>query len=160
MYMLIVGGFNLLGGRAGDLIGRRRVFGAGIVLFAGASSLNGLALASGLLNTARQVGGSIGLAILSTLAAGRTTSLLHGPVTPGSVPAARVPGFHVAFIAAVVLLGAAWTVAALQRSTHRVREPKRVDAPRDLVARAVGCAQCAPVAVTSTSGTPEHHIRR
>ncbi len=109
-------------------------------------------LASGLLNTAQQVGGSIGLAILSTLAASRTTSLLHGPLTPGSVPAARVSGFHVAFIAAAVLLGAAWTVAALQLRTRRVRDRKGVAVPPDLAARAVGCAQCAPVAVASTSG--------
>jgi MFS family permease len=33
MYALIFGGFMLLGGRAGDLIGRKRVFSAGIVLF-------------------------------------------------------------------------------------------------------------------------------
>ena len=109
-------------------------------------------LASGLLNTAQQVGGSIGLAVLATLAASRTTSLLHGPVTRGSVLAARVSGFHVAFIGAAVLLGAAWAVAALQLSTHRVRESKRVDVPRDLAARAVGCAQCAPVAVNNTHG--------
>jgi predicted MFS family arabinose efflux permease len=107
-------------------------------------------LASGLLNTAQQVGGSIGLAILSTLAASRTKSLLHGPVTPGSVPAARVSGFHVAFIAAAVLLGAAWTVAALELRTRRAREPSRMNVPGDLAARAVGCAQCAPVAATST----------
>ena len=104
-------------------------------------------LASGLLNTAQQVGGSIGLAVLSTLAASRTTSLLHGPVTPGSVPAARVSGFHVAFIAAAVLLAAAWTIAALQLRPRRIREPKRVDVPREVAAAAVGCAQCAPVAV-------------
>ena len=104
------------------------------------------------LTASMKVGGSIGLAILSTLAASRTTSLLHGPVTPGSVPEARVSGFHVAFIAAAVLLGAAWTVAALQLRTRQVRDPKRVDVPRDLAARAVGCAQCAPVAVTSASG--------
>jgi EmrB/QacA subfamily drug resistance transporter len=109
-------------------------------------------LASGLLNTAQQVGGSIGLAILSTLAASRTTSLLHGPVTAGSVPAARVSGFHVAFVVAAVLLGAAWALAALQLRTRRVREPKRMDVPRDLAARAVGCAQCAPVAIISTGG--------
>jgi len=104
-------------------------------------------LASGLLNTAQQVGGSIGLAVLSTLAASRTTSLLHGRVTPGLVPAARVSGFHVAFIAAAALLAAAWTIAALQLRPRRALEPKRVDVPRDLAAAAVGCAQCAPVAV-------------
>jgi EmrB/QacA subfamily drug resistance transporter len=122
------------------------------ITLAGTSEVSGedAGLASGLLNTAQQVGGSIGLAILSTLAANRTTTLLHGPVTSGSVPAARVSGFHVAFIAAAVLLGAAWTTAALQLRTRRVAEPRRVDVPPDLAARAVGCAQCAPVAVTNT----------
>jgi predicted MFS family arabinose efflux permease len=131
------------------------------ITLAGTSEVSGedAGLASGLLNTAQQVGGSIGLAILSTLAASRTTSLLHGPVTPGSVPAARVSGFHVAFIAAAVLLGAAWTVAALQLRTRHVREPERVDVPPDLAARAVGCAQCAPVAITSASA-PDQHLRQ
>jgi len=109
-------------------------------------------LASGLLNTAQQVGGSIGLAVLSTLAASRTTSLLHGPVTPGFVLSARVSGFHAAFIAAALLLAAAWTIAVLQLRPRRVREPKRVHVPRDLAAAAVGCAQCAPVAVAGTPG--------
>jgi EmrB/QacA subfamily drug resistance transporter len=112
-------------------------------------------LASGLLNTAQQVGGSIGLAILSTLAASRTTSLLHGAATPVAALEARVSGFQVAFIAAAVLLGAAWTVAALQLRTRRVDDPAPVTVSRDLAARAVGCAQCAPVAVINT---PDRHI--
>ena len=59
-------------------------------------------LASGLFNTAQQVGGSLGLAILSTLSASQTSSLLHG----GSAQlAARVSGYHVAFAAAAVMLG-------------------------------------------------------
>jgi MFS family permease len=53
MYTLIFGGFILLGGRAGDLIGRKRVFGAGIVPFSGASLLNGLAQSSGMLIAGR-----------------------------------------------------------------------------------------------------------
>jgi hypothetical protein len=73
-------------------------------------------------------------------------------VTLGSLHAARVSGFHLAFIAAAVLLGAAWTVAALQLRTRWLDEPKRMQVPPGLAARAVGCAQCAPVAATSTSG--------
>ena len=42
-YTLIFGGFLLLGGRAGDLIGRKRVFLAGVVVFTVASFLNGIA---------------------------------------------------------------------------------------------------------------------
>jgi EmrB/QacA subfamily drug resistance transporter len=104
-------------------------------------------LASGLLNTAQQVGGSIGLAVLATLAASRTSSLLHGPVARGSVPAARVSGFHVAFIAAAVLLGAAWTVVALELRPRRARAPRPVEVAPGAAARAVGCAQCAPVLI-------------
>ena len=42
-YTLIFGGFLLLGGRAGDLIGRKRIFLVGVVVFTVASLLNGLA---------------------------------------------------------------------------------------------------------------------
>jgi EmrB/QacA subfamily drug resistance transporter len=124
------------------------------ITLAGTSEVSGedAGLASGLLNTAQQVGGSIGLAILATLAAHRTASLLHGPVSHASVLSARVSGFHVAFIAAAVLLGAAWTVAASQLRTRRARPPELVDVPPELAARAIGCAQCAPVAVASASG--------
>ena len=104
-------------------------------------------LASGLLNTAQQVGGSIGLAVLATLAASRTTSLLHSPVGPGSVPAARVSGFHVAFTGAAVLLGAALTIVALQLRIRRTRPLRPVEVAPDAAARAVGCAQCAPVLI-------------
>src|SRR5262245_53978936 len=41
-YTLTFGGFLLLGGRAGDLLGRKRVFLAGTLLFSFASLLNGL----------------------------------------------------------------------------------------------------------------------
>jgi EmrB/QacA subfamily drug resistance transporter len=42
-YALVFGGFLLLGGRAGDLMGRKRVFLVGVVIFTVASLLNGLA---------------------------------------------------------------------------------------------------------------------
>ena len=61
-------------------------------------------LASGLFNTAQQVGGSLGLAILSTLAASQTSSLLHGAAAAAPL-AARVSGYHVAFLAAAIMLG-------------------------------------------------------
>jgi len=67
-------------------------------------------LASGLFNTSQQVGGSLGLAILSTLAANKTASMLLG----GSGRAqALVDGFNVAFVAAAVLVAAGALVLLL-----------------------------------------------
>jgi EmrB/QacA subfamily drug resistance transporter len=56
-YTLVFGGFLLLGGRAGDLIGRRRVFLVGVVIFSAASLLNGLAPTSEALIVFRGVQG-------------------------------------------------------------------------------------------------------
>jgi AcrR family transcriptional regulator len=69
-------------------------------------------LASGLFNTAQQVGGSLGLAIRSTLAASQTSSLLHGADAHATAAAlaARVSGYHVAFAAAAIMLDAAEAV--------------------------------------------------
>jgi EmrB/QacA subfamily drug resistance transporter len=66
-YVLVFGGFLLLGGRAADLLGRRRVFMAGLVLFALASLAGGLATSEGALIAARAVQG-LGGAILSPAA--------------------------------------------------------------------------------------------
>jgi EmrB/QacA subfamily drug resistance transporter len=76
-------------------------------------------LASGLFNTAQQVGGSLGLAILSSLAASQTASLLHSG-SAASV-AARVSGYHVAFLAAAIMLaiGAILMTVALRKSHTR-----------------------------------------
>jgi EmrB/QacA subfamily drug resistance transporter len=62
-------------------------------------------LASGLFNTAQQVGGSLGLAILASLAASQTSSVLHASGGAGQL-AARVSGYHVAFLAAAIMLAA------------------------------------------------------
>src|SRR5215475_1867010 len=56
-YLLTYGGFMLLGGRAADLLGRRRVLIAGTVLFGTASIAGGLAGTAALLITARLVQG-------------------------------------------------------------------------------------------------------
>ncbi|MEA2421170.1 MAG: hypothetical protein QOF55_269, partial [Thermoleophilaceae bacterium] len=66
-YVLVFGGFLLLGGRMADLLGRRRVFMAGLVLFALASLAGGLATSEGFLIAARAVQG-LGGAILSPAA--------------------------------------------------------------------------------------------
>jgi len=73
-------------------------------------------LASGLLNTSQQVGGALGLAILSTLAASRTTHLLGTDVAR---PEALTRGYHVAFaVGAAMLAAAAVVIAATIRKHH------------------------------------------
>jgi EmrB/QacA subfamily drug resistance transporter len=66
-YVLTFGGFLLLGGRLADLLGRRRVFMSGLILFALASLAGGFAESEGLLIAARAVQG-LGAAILSPAA--------------------------------------------------------------------------------------------
>jgi EmrB/QacA subfamily drug resistance transporter len=66
-YVLTFGGFLLLGGRMADLLGRRRVFMGGLVLFALASLAGGFATNPGQLIAARAVQG-LGAAILSPAA--------------------------------------------------------------------------------------------
>jgi EmrB/QacA subfamily drug resistance transporter len=66
-YALVFGGFLLLGGRAADLLGRRRIFLAGLVLFTVASLLAGLAWSEGSLIGARALQG-LGAAIITPAA--------------------------------------------------------------------------------------------
>ena len=78
-YALLFGGFLLLGGRAGDLIGRKRVFLAGLVLFTVASLLCGFANGETWLIVARGSQG-LGAALVSPAALSIvTTTFREGP---------------------------------------------------------------------------------
>src|SRR5215210_5134673 len=78
-YALLFGGFLLLGGRAADLLGRRRVFLAGVVVFTVASLLSGLAWSEASLIGARALQG-LGAAIISPAALSiLTTTFAEGP---------------------------------------------------------------------------------
>src|SRR3984957_20469523 len=66
-YTLIFGGFLLLGGRAADLLGRRRLFVAGVIPFSAASLLDGLAQRSTMLIVGRGMQG-LGGALVSPAA--------------------------------------------------------------------------------------------
>jgi EmrB/QacA subfamily drug resistance transporter len=66
-YLITYGGFLLLGGRAGDLLGRRRLMVAGTVLFAVSSMMCGVADSQGLLVGARLAQG-LGAAMMSPAA--------------------------------------------------------------------------------------------
>src|SRR3984893_11910876 len=78
-YALTFGGLLLLGGRAGDILGRRRVFIAGIILFSLASLLGGFATTQAWLLGARALQG-IGAAIVAPAALSLvTTTFPEGP---------------------------------------------------------------------------------
>src|SRR4051812_13783246 len=78
-YALTFGGFLLLGGRAADYLGRRRVFMVGLVLFTIASLVCGLSNSEGMLIAARAVQG-LGAAIISPATLSIITSLFdEGP---------------------------------------------------------------------------------
>ena len=66
-YTLIFGGFLLLGGRASDLLGRQRLFVAGVIVFTIASLINGIATSSGVLIGGRALQG-LGAALVSPAA--------------------------------------------------------------------------------------------
>jgi EmrB/QacA subfamily drug resistance transporter len=72
-YILTYGGFLLLGGRMADLLGRRRVLVAGLLVFAGSSLVGGLAHSESLLIGARFAQG-VGAAMLSPAALSSLTS--------------------------------------------------------------------------------------
>jgi EmrB/QacA subfamily drug resistance transporter len=97
-YTLTFGGLLLLGGRAGDILGRRRVFITGILVFTLASLLGGLATSSGWLLAARAlqgVGGAIAsptaLALITTnFAEGRDRNRALGVFAAVSVSGAAI----------------------------------------------------------------------
>jgi predicted MFS family arabinose efflux permease len=77
-------------------------------------------LASGLFNTSQQIGGALGLAVLSTLATNRTTdelSTVTGPPSAADQSEALVSGFHVTWAASAILLvaGGALLLLLLRR---------------------------------------------
>ncbi len=77
-YTLTFGGLLLLGARAGDLLGRRRTFVAGIALFAAASLLGGFAPTSGVLLAARALQG-IGAAFAAPSSLALLTTMFREP---------------------------------------------------------------------------------
>src|SRR5689334_3055112 len=77
-YLITFGGLLLLAGRLGDLIGRRRVFMAGLALFTTASLVCGLANSQGVLIGARFVQG-IGGALTSAVILGMVVTMFPEP---------------------------------------------------------------------------------
>jgi EmrB/QacA subfamily drug resistance transporter len=84
-------------------------------------------LASGIVNTSFMMGGALGLAVLASLAASRTSTLLH---SGDSKPAALTGGYHLAFVvgAAFALLAAAVGAVLLRAAPAPAHEHARLDA--------------------------------
>lgn len=84
-------------------------------------------LASGLFNATQQVGGALGLAVLSTLATDHTTSAVRDGT---AAPVAQVDGFQIAFVGGAILLGAgAVLLIALLRRRHTASIDTEAPAP-------------------------------
>jgi EmrB/QacA subfamily drug resistance transporter len=77
-YLIAFGGLLLLGGRLGDLLGRKRMFLAGLALFTLASLACGLATSPGMLIAARFIQGA-GAALVSAVALGMLVRLFTDP---------------------------------------------------------------------------------
>ncbi len=108
-YLIPFGGLLLLSGRLGDLIGRKRLFTAGLILFIAASALCGLAQTQGMLIGARFLQG-VGGALTSAVILGMIVTMF-----PGAREQAKAIGIY-SFVAAAgaslgLLLGGVLTEA-------------------------------------------------
>jgi EmrB/QacA subfamily drug resistance transporter len=92
-YLITFGGFLLLAGRFGDLVGRKKVFLAGLVMFSAASVLCGVASSQGMLIVARLLQGVGGAVASSVILAIIVTEF------PGKAEQARAMGMY-AFVSA------------------------------------------------------------
>jgi EmrB/QacA subfamily drug resistance transporter len=77
-YLITFGGFLLLGGRLGDLLGHRTLFLAGVALFTAASAVCGFSNSQGMLIAARAVQG-VGGAVVSAVALSLMMTLFTDP---------------------------------------------------------------------------------
>ena len=146
-YTLTFGGLLLLGGRAGDILGRRRMFLAGIVIFTLASLAGGLATSASLLLAARAVQGVGGAlaspAVLALVVSGfpegkeriRALAIYSAVVTGGSSLGLVLGGLitqwaswrWVLFIN--VPIGIAVAILTPMFVTETPRQPGRFDLP-------------------------------
>jgi len=82
-------------------------------------------LASGIVNTSFMMGGALGLAVLASIAASRTSGQLAAQVDRAT---ALTSGYHAAFLAGAVFAGLAATVGALMLRTTKTVSPEHVEA--------------------------------
>ncbi|MGP0025329.1 MAG: MFS transporter [Streptosporangiaceae bacterium] len=115
-------------------------------------------VASALVNTMQQVGGSIGTAALSTVALTATTTYLAvhhaGPLAPAT---AAVHGYTVAFTVSAVLFGVGAVVAALLVPSRRRLEELRALAQTADAAPAIGQAPAESLTADGAIPAAEPH---
>src|SRR5690242_18809226 len=90
-YSLVFGSLLLLGGRAADLLGRRRMFLGGLAIFTASSLASALAGSAAALFAAR-AGQGLGAAMLSPAALSIITGSFHGPARAKALAAWGVVG--------------------------------------------------------------------
>jgi len=99
-------------------VGMGMIFAPSMATATGAVDPHDAGVASALVNTMQQVGGSIGVALLSTFSATAATSFVaaHGGPTPSTLAAAAVHGYTTAFwwAAGIFLIGAVFTSLLLR----------------------------------------------
>ena len=154
-YALTFGGLLLLGGRAGDILGRRRMFLTGIILFSAASLLGGLATSQAWLLAARALQGAGGAIVAPAALSLVTTNFPEGP------PRNRAMGVYAAMSivggAVGLLVGGVLTTYASWRWVLFVNVPIGI-AVALLAPRALGEGQRhpgrfdLPGAITGTAG--------
>ena len=112
-YTLTFGGLLLLGGRAGDILGRRRVFIAGMILFSAASLLGGFATTEAWLLAARAVQGAGAAIIAPSALALISTTFPEGPPrnrAMGVYSAMSIGGAAVGLMAGGLMAGGLLTI--------------------------------------------------
>src|SRR5260370_8092080 len=100
-YALAFGGLLLLGGRAGDLLGRRKMFIAGLLLFSAASLAGGFANSEAFLLTAPAVQGAGGALVAPAALSLITNTFAEGPPPPrafGVHPPISIPARPLALL--------------------------------------------------------------
>jgi EmrB/QacA subfamily drug resistance transporter len=146
-YALAFGGLLLLGGRAGDLLGRRRMFVTGLLLFSAASLAGGFATSQAWLLAARAVQGAGGAIVAPAALALIVTTFPEGPPRSramGVYAAMSVGGGAAGLLAGGLLvtyaswrwvlfvnvpIGIAAALAAMMVLPGAARQPGRFDLP-------------------------------
>jgi len=107
---------------------------AGVFIPASSTALVGVGshdagVASAVLNTSQQIGGSLGTALLNTLFAGAVTAYAtsHAVNSPGAQKLAYLHGYHVSFFWGAVLLGAALVTSFVFISAHKEDIPNEAE---------------------------------